>query len=83
MITTVAEVGSTMWWAGLIVAGAAALMPSLAWLIGLALALRKSAPAERADILRAYAAFRLPLARVGPEKDRDNCAADAGQIADK
>jgi hypothetical protein len=37
-----------------------ALVPSLVWLIGLALALRRSAPIDRADILRAYATLRLP-----------------------
>jgi hypothetical protein len=69
MIATIAEAGPAVW-AGVIVMGAASLVPPLVWLIGLTLALRKSAPADRADILRAYATLRLPAVRVGGEQGR-------------
>jgi len=80
MIATIAQAGPAMW-AALIVTGTVALVPPLAWLIGLALALRKSAPAERADILRAYATLRLPTAK-GGRGGGDNGTVKAGQIAD-
>jgi hypothetical protein len=80
VITTIAQAGPAMW-AGLIVAGAVAVVPPLAWLIGLALALRKSAPVERADILRAYATLRLPTVR-GGRGGGDNGTLNAGQLAD-
>jgi hypothetical protein len=69
MIAMIAQTGPAMW-AGVIVMGAIALVPPLVWLIGLALALRKSAPADRADILRAYATLRLPAAKVSVEHSR-------------
>jgi hypothetical protein len=48
--------------AGLILGSIVALAAPLAWLAGLALALRGSKPTERASILRAYASCHLPLA---------------------
>lgn len=41
-------------------ASAVAVVALGVWLLGLVLALRGSAPAERAAILRAYAALRVP-----------------------
>jgi hypothetical protein len=76
MISTVAEAGPAMW-AGVIVMGVVALVPPLVWLAGLALALRKSVPADRAEILRAYGTLRLPAVKVGHrETGQDGVDAD-------
>jgi hypothetical protein len=45
---------------GLLVSSVVAVAALVVWLLGLALALRGSAPAERAAILRAYATVRVP-----------------------
>lgn len=60
MISAIAETGPVVW-AGIVVMAVAALVPQLVWLIGLVLALKKSAPADRSDILRAYATLRVPV----------------------
>lgn len=48
---------------GFTLAGAVALVALLAWLTGLVLVLRGSAPVERPQILRAYAVCRPPIVR--------------------
>jgi hypothetical protein len=48
---------------GMITGGIVALVALLAWLAGLVMALRGTAPKDRPQILRAYAVCRPPLVR--------------------
>lgn len=62
MTAMITAAGPAMW-AMIGVMGASAVIPPLVWLAGLMLALRKSVPGDRPDILRAYATLRLPIAK--------------------
>lgn len=70
---------------GMIMGGAVTLVALLAWLAGLMLALKGSAPKERPQILRAYATCRLPMRQVGAGpragRLRDQPQAEAPPVA--